>query len=216
MRRLVRTVILLKLLAIAILYAIRPTLRVWGATPEEHAASYPGDDIVAGSGPPGTFAATLSAPPAEVWPWLVQMGSDRGGFYSWDRLDNGGEPSADRIHPEWQDLAEGGRINTVPDRSWFDVPILVPERTLVLRASLDLKSGLSYNPAERRPRAYMDGMWGFHLQPVGEDRTRLIVRSAGVNKPKAFGDLVDLVFFTPAHWIMQTKQLAELEKRVKS
>ncbi len=48
-----------------------------------------------------TMAATLPAPPEKVWPWLVQMGGDRAGFCSWDRLHHGGKPSADRIVPGW-------------------------------------------------------------------------------------------------------------------
>ncbi len=53
------------------------------------------------------MATTLPAPPEKVWPWLVQMGGDRAGFYSWDRLDHHREPSADRIVPEWQHLQQG-------------------------------------------------------------------------------------------------------------
>ncbi|MBJ7355222.1 MAG: hypothetical protein JHC98_10400 [Thermoleophilaceae bacterium] len=214
MRKLLRAVLVVKLILVILAIAVRPKLRVWGATREEHEATYPGDDLVPDADPPSTYAATYNAPPAAIWPWLVQMGSDRGGFYSWDRLDNGGDPSADTIHPEWQDLAVGGRIATVPDRSWFDVPILAPEKTLVLRASLDLGSGLSFNPAERRPRAYMDGVWSFHLIPTGENQTRLIVRSVGTSKPPLLAMISDLFFFGPAHWIMQVKQLDELRSRV--
>ena len=71
-----------------------------------------------------------------MWPWLVQMGCDRAGFYSWDRLDNGGRPSAENVHPEWQDLEQGGRITSTPDgKLWFDVATLERERALVLRAA---------------------------------------------------------------------------------
>ena len=58
------------------------------------------------------MATTIAAPPERVWPWLVQMGCDRAGFYSFDRLDNGGRPSADRIHTHWQKLREGDRVRT--------------------------------------------------------------------------------------------------------
>ena len=56
------------------------------------------------------MAVTIDAPPDQVWPWLVQLGGDRGGWYSWDRLDNGGRPSAHEVHPEWQDLALGDYV----------------------------------------------------------------------------------------------------------
>ena len=75
----------------------------------------------------GAMATTIAARPERVWPWLVQMGCDRAGFYSFDRLDNGGRPSADRIHTQWQNLREGDRIASVPDGSrWFDVAFLAP------------------------------------------------------------------------------------------
>jgi hypothetical protein len=53
------------------------------------------------------MAVTIEALSDQVWPWLVQMGGDRGDWYSWDRLDNGGRPSAQEVHPEWQDLTFG-------------------------------------------------------------------------------------------------------------
>ena len=70
-----------------------PKLRRWGATDAEVAAPYPGADLVPGGKRGATMAATIDAPPSRVWPWLVQMGCDRAGWYSWDRLDNGGIPS---------------------------------------------------------------------------------------------------------------------------
>ncbi|MDH6574679.1 hypothetical protein P3T29_000294 [Kitasatospora sp. MAP5-34] len=67
------------------------------------------------TGQPGPWInSTLPEPPQEVWPWLVQMGCNRGGWYSWDRLDNGGRPSAGRIVREWQSLEEGQHLDSVP------------------------------------------------------------------------------------------------------
>lgn len=216
MRRLIKTSVLIA--ATYAIYArlVRPRLRVSGATPEEHAAKYPGDDLIPDPDQPSTFAATINAAPEEIWPWLVQMGSDRGGFYSWDRFDNGGDPSADRIHPEWQDLQEGGRIATVPGMSWFDVELLEAPHTLVLRATIDLTSGRSFNPAAIRPRAYMDGVWSFHLKPLEGGRTRLIVRSVGASGPPSFSRIADATFFPLMHWVMQVKQISELRRRVES
>src|SRR5438477_13013046 len=90
--------------AIAAYYAIavRPRLLRWGATDDELRDEYPGAEIIPGATRSATMAVTIDAPPSRVWPWLVQMGVDRGGWYSWDRLDNFGRQSTDRIHPEWQ------------------------------------------------------------------------------------------------------------------
>ena len=126
----------------------------WGATQEEVDAHYGDEALIPGAPRASVMATTFAAPPAAVWPWLVQMGCDRAGFYSWDRLDNGGDPSADRIHPEWQDLQQGGRILAVPDEgAWFDVAVLEPERTLILRSSLALPKATHFDPAGRPPRA---------------------------------------------------------------
>jgi hypothetical protein len=73
---------------------VRPRLMRWGATDEEVAGPYPGAGPVPGGERSATMAVTIGAPPDQVWPWLVQIGSDRGGWYSSDRFDNAGRPSA--------------------------------------------------------------------------------------------------------------------------
>src|SRR5450755_2528007 len=86
---------------------LRPRLRRWRATDAEVAAPYPGAHLVPGGKRGATMATTIDAPPSQVWPWLVQMGCDRAGWYSWDRLDHGGISSQTRIHPEWQHIQVG-------------------------------------------------------------------------------------------------------------
>jgi proline iminopeptidase len=84
---------------------VRPRLLFWGAARDEISRAYPGDELIPDPAHSSTMAATLPAPPERVW--LVQMGYDRAGWYSWDRLDHGGQPSAGRIVPQWQNLHEG-------------------------------------------------------------------------------------------------------------
>ena len=105
----------------------------------------------------------------------MQMGVGRAGWYSWDRLDNGGKLSADRIVPEWQSLAAGQRLNVSPDgQRWMTVAIVEPGRALVLRATAELPSGRSFDPRlGHLPRGYLDGTWGFYLQPTPGGKTRL-------------------------------------------
>ena len=160
------------------------------------------------------MATTIAAPPSDVWPWLVQMGCDRAGFYSWDRLDNGGRPSAERIHAEWQDLAVGDRISCVPDASaWFDVAMLEPERVLVLRSSLQLPGGERFDPAVGMPRASIDSTWAFLLSPTPEGGTRLVVRTNARGRPQGVFELFNWLAGEPAHRVMQAKQLTELRRR---
>ncbi|MCG6494335.1 hypothetical protein [Kitasatospora sp. A2-31] len=195
---------------------LRPRMLTWGATPDEVARGYPGDDLVPDAESSSTMATTLPAPPEQVWPWLVQMGGDRAGWYSWDRLDRMGEPSATAIVPEWQSLEEGQRLIASPDgRSWFTVALVEPERTLVLRSSLELPSGHSFDVGSAQPpRAYLDGVWGFHLRPAPGDRTRLVVRTRGSSRPRRLTWLLSLLFGEPAHLIMQVRQFHNLRTRL--
>jgi hypothetical protein len=160
------------------------------------------------------MATTIAAPPSEVWPWLVQMGCDRAGFYSWDRLDNGGRPSADRLHAEWQSLAVGDRISCVPDASaWFDVALLDPEHVLVLRASVRLPGGQRFDPAVGMPRPSIDSTWAFLLTPTPEGGTRLVVRTNARGRPQGVFAVFNWLVGAPAHRVMQAKQLTELRRR---
>lgn len=180
------------------LYAlwVRPRLLTCGATRDETTCAYPGDELVPDADSTSTMATTLPAPPETVWPWLVQMGADRGGWYSWDWLDHYGEPSAERIVPEWQNLEKGQRLNAARNgQSWFTVAVL------------DTRS----SPL---PRAYMDGIWGFHLRPASGDRTRLVVRTRGRGRPRPFTRPFDLLLGEPSHFIMQTRQFHNLRTRV--
>ncbi len=187
--------------------------RRWGATDEELGAPFPGADLIPGGKRGGTMAVTIDAPPAAVWSWLVQMGCDRAGWYSWDRLDNGGRPSADQIHPEWQRVAIGDRWrSTVSGRSWFEVAALAPERLLVLRAPLHL-DGRPFDPAGPRPRFYSDSSWGFLLNELPRGRTRVVVSGYASSQPRALTAIGDFLFWEPAHWIMQTRQLTNLKRR---
>ena len=88
-----RLVALLGLSAGVYALAIRPRMLQWGASDEEVHGPYPGAGIIPGGQRGATMAVTIDAPPSRVWPWLVQMGWDRAGWYSWDRLDNDGVPS---------------------------------------------------------------------------------------------------------------------------
>jgi len=193
---------------------VRPRILRSGASDEEVRGSYPGAEVIAGGRRGATMAVTIDAPPSQVWPWLVQMGCDRAGWYSWDRLDNGGAPSADRIHPEWQRLAVGDRLASTPSGSaWFQVAALEPERFLGLRATIDLRSGRLFDPAGPRPRYYVDALWGFQLSAWPGRRTRLVVSGYASARPRLLQMIADRLFWEPAHWVMQTRQLANLKRR---
>lgn len=189
---------------------VRPRLLRWGATDEEVRQPYPGADLIPGGTRGATMAVTIEAPPARVWPWLVQMGYDRAGYYSWDYLDNLGRPSADRIHPEWQQLSVGDRL-TAMGRSAWTVAVSEPERFLGLRASFDL-TGHPFDPAGPRPRFYTDSLWGFLLKELPGGRTRLVVSGYWAFEPRWLQPVATFFLLEPTHWIMQMRQFANLKR----
>lgn len=179
---------------------LRPCLLTWGATGDEISGHYPGDDLVRIPDGGATMATTLPAPPDSVWPWLVQMGGDRGGWYSWDYLDNGRRPSSDRIVPDWQTIEVGQHLLTSPDGpSRFVAAIVEENRTLVLRGDYSKN---------------IDGIWGFHLRPAPPGSTRLVVRTRNRGRPRWVMRLVQLIWSEPVHFVMQTRQFKNLRDRV--
>jgi hypothetical protein len=114
---------------------LRHRHRTWGDT-EEVAATMPGDDLLPRAQYRCTRAITISAPPDEVWPWLVQVGYGRGGFYADDLLDNFARPSARVVVPELQDLHVGQWLAMVPrpsERTAFRVDGFVAPQWLLWR-----------------------------------------------------------------------------------
>lgn len=204
--------------AVPVLYArwVRPRMLNWGATRDETSSAYPGDEFIPDPANSSTMATTLPAPPERVWPWLAQMGYDRAGWYSWDKLDHGGKPSADRIMPEWQNLHEGQRVNSMGNgRNWMTVAVLEPNRTLVLRSVYQVPSFRSTDPqADPLPGGRMDTIWGFHLRPAPGGSTRLVIRKRG-RGPRAVTWPVGLLW-DPGHFIMQTRQFRNLRTRVRA
>lgn len=201
------------------LYAgwVHPRLMHWGATEEEVLGPFPGAEVVAGSQRSATMAVTIDAPPERVWPWLVQIGWDRGGWYSWDLLDNGGRPSAREVHPEWQDLAVGDRLKfclpggTVADA--YEVQMIEPNRYLGLYGLSDLRGRL-LDPEAPRPRAYMEATWGFLLNRLPDGRTRFVISGYQIYRPRWYEVLYLAIGYMPLVWPMQARMLAVLKRNV--
>jgi hypothetical protein len=133
----------------------------WGATPAETAASLPGDALVPHAQFKATRAITIDAPPGAVWPWLVQVGCQRAGFYSNDLLDNLGHPSATTIVPRLQHLQIGQWVPMSPAATPTD-------RTAFKVASFEVDQWLLWT----KP----DSTWVWRLTPAGRNGTRLVTR----------------------------------------
>jgi hypothetical protein len=140
----------------------------WGATGEELAAILPGDALVPQPDLTTTRAVTISARAADVWPWIAQLGQGRGGFYSYDALENllGCDiHSADRIVPAWQDVAVGAQVRLAPEVA-MTVAVTEPGHALVLHGGIPLGSAA----------APFDCTWAFVLRERPDGSTRLISR----------------------------------------
>jgi hypothetical protein len=173
------------------------------ATTYERMDPLPGDEMISDAAGTLTNAITLRCSREEVWPWLVQMGAGRAGWYSYDVLDNGGHHSAEQIIPELQNAPVGSIFPALPQ--WRDGFVLVesePAHWLILGW-----------PAPTRGLVVT---WAFVLKKVKPDVTRLIVRARANDEyrfhglPKAMGLLLARV----VHFVMERKQLLEIARRV--
>lgn len=204
------------LLNVAYRAVLRPRLATWGATGEEVRTGLPGDDILPVGAPTTTMGTTIDAPPAAVWPWLVQMGCDRAGWYSHDVLDNAGRPSVEEIVSEWQRVSLGDRMSTDPfgkKRVWFTIEGIYPDHALVLRAPIDLRTGRPYDLTGPRPPAYSDSTWAFVLKELPGSRTRLLARTRTDAEPLWRTVPMSLVVGLPSHVVMQLRQFRNLKRR---
>jgi hypothetical protein len=147
---------------------LRPRQLKWGTTGEEAARALPGDDLLADADLTATRGITIRRRAAEVWPWITQLGQGRGGFYSYDGLENlvgCAIHSADRVVPEWQEVCLGDRVRLTPEVG-LAVAVVDPARALVLRGGV---------PMGRTPPPY-DFTWAFVSQERPDGTTRLLVR----------------------------------------
>jgi hypothetical protein len=154
--------------AAAYIFFARPLHLRWGTTDEESDEPLPGDDLIANASLTATRAITIRASADQVWPWLAQLGQGRGGFYSYDFLENliGADiHSADRIVPELQDIEVGDEILLGPEFG-YNVALLERGRSLVLRGGF---------PMENIAPPY-DSTWAFVLRDGPDKTTRLLVR----------------------------------------
>jgi hypothetical protein len=202
-------------LGAAYCFAVLPRLRRWGATAEEASRTLPGDDLVAGAMYVTTRAITVQAPPADVFPWLVQLGQSRGGFYTYDALENLMKldiHSADRIHPEWQDLEAGRDYITLDANEYMKMTIAVlePPHAFVIRTG-----GPDDGPQPPGSifKGEIAGSWAFVVEPAGAGASRLLVRwrSAWTSTvPAAFARVFGL---EPVHFVMEEGMLRGIRDR---
>ena len=183
---------------------LRSWHRTWGATDEEVSGQLPGDDLVPEPSDETTRAVTVDASSDDVWPWIVQLGQGRGGFYSYTWLENlagAGIHNVDRVVPELQDLEEGDSIRMVREDYWLQSPItsmvverIEPGRTMVLQD-------------------HDGGTWTFHLEPIDETTTRFIVRGRKSGTETSVGYLSRYLVYELPHYIMERGMMVGIKAR---
>lgn len=172
----------------------------------------PGDELIIDAAS-DTMGIDLGATPAQIWPWLLQMGCRRAGWYSHDLLDNGGVRSATEIIPSLQSIAVGDVLPATPEGDdGFEVLRIEPERALVLGGVYDLARGQQTRFFGARPERHWQVTWAFVLRPLDATTTRLTVRARAAYAPAAVG--VRLLWVVPVHHFMERAQLRNLKERV--
>jgi hypothetical protein len=189
--------------AAAVAWAAYPVLwhkrcLTWGATADEVRGQMPGDDLMPNPDLQTTRAITIEAPPGAIWPWLVQMGSGRGGAYTYDWIENLfalDMHSANEILPQFQDLKVGDALPLGSKAPRLRVEVLDPDRALVVRSE--------------------DGnwVWAFGLYPEGK-HTRLVsrnrIKTPGASAPAR---LAYTVVMEPGSLVMERRMLLGIKQR---
>ena len=187
---------------------VRPRMARWGAADDEVVGAMPGDGEVPEPDWMVTRAVSIAAPPEAVWPWIVQIGYHRAGWYAYDTFDNDDIPSAETILPEFQHL----EIGQVLGEEGFAVREIEPTRHLVL--------------AFHHPKTtwvVKQGVWplfghcsmSLQLRPLLDgERTRFVYR-VRFSAPR-LGRLLFLPFFEPADFFSSRRMLTGIKRRAES
>lgn len=192
------------------LLAVRPWYLRWGATDSEASAVMAGDEFVTGGAAQSTRAITIAAAPERVWPWLLQLGQDRGGFYSYEFLENlvGTDMKyVDTLNPRLQRWKLG-------DKLWMYPPDKLGGAGYATLQRLDPGSALVFGTRQIGTSLTepTDGTWAFVLAPC-EHGTRLLVRGRGAARTSFLLRAFDRLVFEPMHFVMERKMMEGIKAR---
>ena len=207
-------------------FGMKPWRRRWLAGPDESSRELPGDSLVADADSCQTMAVSIDAPPSAVWPWLMQLGYGRAGWYSYDAIDMRGRSSRE-IRPEFQQLEVGDQVPFAPELG-FRVEFINPDHALVLSADSESLAATGTGPqgaAEREGAGLrlvgtlsdanagaFRMTWAFVLEPVGIGRTLLLERFRTRSTPGPAAALVRPIVDN-GHFLMTRKHLLGVKQR---
>lgn len=178
------------------LHFYRPWHSRWGATDDEVMLAMPGDELIEKPTFNVTRAITIQARPEEIWPWIVQIGYGRAGFYSYDMLDNLGKPSATSIIPELQHIEVG---------TWIPMSGKVSEETAFRVMSFEPDSWMLWDKAA--------STWAWKLIPIDEESTRLIIRLKCYYRWARPTIVTDLILMEICDFLMMRKLMLGIKER---
>ncbi|HUX35142.1 MAG TPA: hypothetical protein VMV51_14815 [Gemmatimonadaceae bacterium] len=189
---------------------IRPWYLAWGSTASDRTVALPGDAIIPNATAQETRAITIHAPVDSVWPWVAQLGQDRGGFYSYDLLENlvGCQmPTVDVLRPDKQWWALGDKLWMYPSTKaggagYATLRVLVPGHAMAFGTHA---AGTPLTAPE-------DGSWAFALQHVNDSTTRLLVRGRGAAGRSLLGVAFDRSIFEPMHFVMEKRMMTGIKQ----
>ncbi len=189
-------------------FALRNWCLHWGTTPAEARANLPGDDLFPVFAGEATHAITIHASPQLVWPWLMQIGQDRSGFYSYTFLENTAGcdmPKVEHLVPEW-------KPRTLGETVWFATPRRFGGHGRMIAAMVQpARSFVMVSPTDwdnlRAGGLAREAFWSFTLEPAGNGQSRLIARVRSGTPPTLMAQVVGRLFWEPMHFIMEQKML---------
>ncbi len=195
----------------------RPRLLRWGANDDEVRRSFPGDEAVPAPVMATTRAITIDAPTGAVWPWVAQIGQGRGGFYSYDWLENlaGCDiHSADRVVPDLQNPQVGDPVDLAPAMG-LAVAAIEPGRLLLLRPPSPATSAVA-GIEQLTPGISFNASWAFVLEAPNERTTRLLFRFRVTGTPRLPLALFCRLLLEPEHFVMERAMLRGIKRRAEA
>jgi hypothetical protein len=195
----------------------RSHYRFWGATKEDKQRALPGDERVPDPMVLTTMAITINAPASEAWPWVAQLGQERGGMYSYELLENIARcqmRNADRVVPEWE-MKVGDQMRMGPQGYPVNQVVALERGRWLLMAGADLKTGIAAPLPQLGQATYINYTWVLYLDERPDGTTRIIARTRLAYAPRTFAaKLMWEVFTDPIGCTMMRKMLLTLKQRV--
>jgi len=203
--------------AIGYVTLVRPRSLRWGSSFRERSRVWPGDEFMPEPVTQSTRVITIHASAECVWPWVAQLGQDRGGFYSYTPLENlvGADmKNADEIHPEWQHRNVGDKVwlgtpEKFDGKAYMIVARWIPGRSLVLVAPPDWDRIGTGKAADHT-------VWSLIVEPLSPKSCRLIARSLGGPGQTTKEKLTNYIFWEPAHFIMERGMMLGIKNRAEA